>query len=746
MSDMYLGSQAPLYQNVRIRCINAKTGKTRIERTAKNRITRLMLWGMSRFLAGEFNDSTPDMIYEYIPRFIGLGSNIPSADKAASVGTTVTVNDTCLLNEYTSQTSGGNLEKVSRINIQGRRHNKTLTRFSDDYIKLSFSMYVNSSQFDNLQIAEAGLFSKEQGNNCLARVVFPPFTKHKGEVLDIQWDITLLSYGTTKYAESLMIEGPNKITIPITYTPYKLVTKTTLLRAESSDVSGSLVITRTNDNNIMYTTNEDGFLVPAIDIDICWDKAVGLVSNTQAGRDWISSLVDQDINLFDLVNWLFGISYNKASGRMKYSQKIYISPAADGHSLYEIYNTPEWIERIDVNVADVSPLYLADPSAEADNLTILTDDSGEVLTDNAGQILTVLDATSAVHDVQYLLYTPIYEELTSYKETDTKCIIETVSEVEQRIVKTEGDPLLHDYRIKNRQVWEDDKAIDAYLHNGTFISKAGESLGYIVKEDRIYKLEIDHTSLNPTPGYITPATIDESTRYAFCTRNQKDLYTTPYYIDSADNSKVKVIDDNRITEYHITTDNYVAYTNTYRLSAVIGPADATDKDIQWNTLNREIALVNTSGVISAWNVGETMAIATTSNNIKARVTVEVVKNGKIIDTESIKLSTQDMNIIVENPSTYSQEVTASVLPIYATYNVVSWALDANAFKLCEIISGENNVVTVAYRDNGFVGRGYLTATTQDGVTAQCLITVSHATTAHDDQQGCDDPYHDLQHI
>ena len=110
---MYLGSQLPLYQNVHIRVFNKNTGEVRIERTCKNRVTRLMLWGIARFLSGEFNDSTPDKIYEYIPRFLALGSNQASADAALSgVTTAVTVNDTRLLNEHKLSTSTGRSEMM----------------------------------------------------------------------------------------------------------------------------------------------------------------------------------------------------------------------------------------------------------------------------------------------------------------------------------------------------------------------------------------------------------------------------------------------------------------------------------------------------------------------------------------------------------------------------------------------------------------------------------------------------------
>ena len=94
MSDMFLGSQTPLYQNVCIRKRN-KNGKILEERYAKNRVTRLMLYGIGKFLLGQFNDSSPDKIYEFIPRYLALGTNTPGADyQTANVSTISSVNDT----------------------------------------------------------------------------------------------------------------------------------------------------------------------------------------------------------------------------------------------------------------------------------------------------------------------------------------------------------------------------------------------------------------------------------------------------------------------------------------------------------------------------------------------------------------------------------------------------------------------------------------------------------------------------
>ena len=130
MSDMFLGSQTPIYQNVRI-CRRSKTGKILEERYAKNRVTRLMLYGIGKFLLGQFNDSSPDKIYEYIPRYLALGTNTPGADaNYAGVTFVSSVNDTRLLNEITQTSTAGTSESVKRIWIAERNMCKLNTKFS----------------------------------------------------------------------------------------------------------------------------------------------------------------------------------------------------------------------------------------------------------------------------------------------------------------------------------------------------------------------------------------------------------------------------------------------------------------------------------------------------------------------------------------------------------------------------------------------------------------------------------------
>ena len=152
MADMFMGAQAPILQNVYI-VKRDKHGKILEQRIAKNRVTKLMLFGIGRFLLGHFNDSTPDKIYEYIPRYLALGTNKPGSDAdIAGVSNHSSVNDTRLLNEIRQTSSSGKVEAIKRIWIAERNMCKINTKMSADSIKVSIKTYVSSNTYDGMEM------------------------------------------------------------------------------------------------------------------------------------------------------------------------------------------------------------------------------------------------------------------------------------------------------------------------------------------------------------------------------------------------------------------------------------------------------------------------------------------------------------------------------------------------------------------------------------------------------------------
>lgn len=132
---------------------------------------------------GEFNESAPFLLgADWIPRYLGVGTNIATYENVEgnSVGTEVNVNDTRLLSEISP-----------RMKLPER--NTIVNRSTQRYVQLVISSYLPSEYYNNEVIAEAGLFSKESGNNCLFRIVFDGINKTEDSVIEVDWTISVIS-------------------------------------------------------------------------------------------------------------------------------------------------------------------------------------------------------------------------------------------------------------------------------------------------------------------------------------------------------------------------------------------------------------------------------------------------------------------------------------------------------------------------------------------------------------------------
>lgn len=197
--------------NVRVRKRDAKTGRILEEREGHNRCLKSQLMGIVKWLNGEFNDTQPYLLhYDYIPRYLGIGTNRASYSDA-TVTTEVTVNDTMLLNEISP-----------RIALPQR--NTIINRSTQDYVQLVIVCYLPEENYNDYEIAEAGLFSKEKGNNCLFRITFDPILKQKDTVIEVNWTISVISVNS----ENQPYEGVDKSDL------YTLLSR--ILRSESTEV------------------------------------------------------------------------------------------------------------------------------------------------------------------------------------------------------------------------------------------------------------------------------------------------------------------------------------------------------------------------------------------------------------------------------------------------------------------------------------------------------------------------------
>ena len=146
------------------------------------------------------------------------------------------------------------------------------------------------------------------------------------------------------------------------------------------------------------------------------------------------------------------------------------------------------------------------------------------------------------------------------------------------------------------------------------------------------------------------------------------------------------------------------------LAATVTPENAENKSIIWSSNNEAVATVDANGTVIAKRAGTAVITATSTNGKSAGCTVTVEK--KQIPVTEVRLSESTVGIV--EGSTY--KLTATVLPENTTDSKnVSW--------------GSNNEAVATVDANGTVtakraGTAVITATSTNGKTAGCTVTVS----------------------
>lgn len=695
MSDMFVGSQAPLYQNVYIRR-RTKSGKILEERFAKNRVTRLMLYGIGKFLLGHFNNSSPDKIYEYIPRYLALGTNTPGSDASVAGVTTISsVNDTRLLNEIKQLNTTGETQSVKRIWIAERNMCKINTKFSDPFIKVSIKAYISSKNYDGMSIGEAGLFSKEQDNNCLARVCFSPILKNEGEVLDIQWDITLLSYGETKYPEKLEIENGSKIVLPLKYTNKYF--EEIPLGLTYNNNNGSII---DNNGNTRFTYIED-------------DKH---------NKKFIS-----DIDIYNkLLDSAWYTSYFKPNCCQPYNL-----------SDDEIDSLLKTIIKHITNCTlsnSLNPFYLYD--LNQNNIPTMIHFGNLYKNSN----------TKLISDNE-LAITLLFNEDLEYTHIDTrwKYLANNING-SYTVISPKNET--NKYQIVKNRFYKKSEAdstkwveTNAFLYNGTIVDINQESLGYTYNDNKFYKTTITKKP-KLTNQYLNHANCNgidgmPDTRFHLYSYNENNsIFRTGYTIDYKDDQKI--YQDNNYTYYHLSEDNYWVTGDYEKLIPIITPKDATDRTISWYIQNRDIAKINFDGVVTAWNIGETSAIASTSNDMRSKCIIQVVKESKFIDVDSIDITPNEVVFTVNKDINQYYILSASVEPLFASNSTVTWEISYELQDCIKLINLGDNKVKIILNESGNIGTGYVTASSQSGKTAKCLVRVIYN---NNDECDCLDESH-----
>ena len=181
-----------------------------------------------------------------------------------------------------------------------------------------------------------------------------------------------------------------------------------------------------------------------------------------------------------------------------------------------------------------------------------------------------------------------------------------------------------------------------------------------------------------------------------------------YEVKSADKPEQPV--EVPITEVQLGREALDMYEgDTFKLTATVLPVNTTDsKDISWSSNNEAVATVSEDG--TAKSVGTAVITATSTNGKTASCTVTVEK--KLIPITEVSLSESAVGIIEGN----THKLTATVLPENTTDSKsISWS--------------SNNEAVATVSEDGTItaksaGTAVITATSSNGKTADCTVTVS----------------------
>ena len=151
--------------------------------------------------------------------------------------------------------------------------------------------------------------------------------------------------------------------------------------------------------------------------------------------------------------------------------------------------------------------------------------------------------------------------------------------------------------------------------------------------------------------------------------------------------------------------------DTITLSAEVLPYDTTySKNVSWSSSNEAVATVSADGTVTAKSAGTAIITATSENGMTASCTITVEK--KLIPITEVCLDKNSATLTEGDTAT----LTATVLPENTTYSKdVSWSSSNSA------VATVNANGTVTAKS---AGTAIITATSENGKTASCTITVN----------------------
>ena len=172
---------------------------------------------------------------------------------------------------------------------------------------------------------------------------------------------------------------------------------------------------------------------------------------------------------------------------------------------------------------------------------------------------------------------------------------------------------------------------------------------------------------------------------------------------------IVLVESVAITDRSVEMDK----NETYQLSALIFPENATNKTLLWQSSDEDIATVDENGLVTSYGNSGTVEISATTCD-GSDLTVSCTVTVAIVLVESVAIT--DKSVEMDKNETY--QLSALIFPENATYKTLLWQSSDE-----DIATVDENGLVTSYGNPGTVE---ISATTRDGsdLTASCTVTVA----------------------
>lgn len=234
----------------------------------------------------------------------------------------------------------------------------------------------------------------------------------------------------------------------------------------------------------------------------------------------------------------------------------------------------------------------------------------------------------------------------------------------------------------------------------TITKKAAKTVKWISSNDKVATVDQN--------GNVKAVAAGTATITATSTADTKKADTCAVTVteDKKDDKPV----DTTVAVTSLTLNAKTVYLKTgakLTVKAVVAPSNATDKKVTWTSNKKNIASVDSKGVIKAGKKTGKATITAKAGSKTAKVTVNVVKKAK--KTTSVKLSKTKVTLKAK------EQIALSATLSKGATSKVKWTTSDK-----KVAAVKDGVVTAKKK-----GTAVVTATA-DGKSADCVITVTDA--------------------